>query len=586
MWLSAVVVVAPAAAIGPATARADPQPPAINQNDRRFLARLARRTCEQFLLDRSTYTAPYVPANLERLRCDMVVTLRRDRRPIGVGSAGPAPVAQTTIQAALAALRAADKKSRLPRDDADLTIEMEAVGAEERVPLQLDPPDLDAIARRFEPGLDGCTLRRDTVVRRVCPSEFALKNLTVADAFKSLAETVGPPRRAQSLWRFRTHHWYQPGPDRDIVDLRRGMTRVTPESVTPSNIDQAIDRAIQQLLARQDPTGRFAYEYEPAASAYSPKDDPVHQAGAAWALARRTRDDATGPLRVAAEQALEAHRSRIRDLPGIHGAACVVSADNRNKLGLSAQVLLALFAHPDTPRYARDRERLTEGILWLQRPDGRFITAFPPSRRLTGLDIYPAQALIALIEHYRDAPSDRVLQAFNKARDFYENRFERRPTLDAAAWLAQPFAEMARLTHRTDYLRFACRLADWLIDHQLTPADETWPELHGGFRTPDRPTPGQDAAVALAALVDASQTARRFGDSDRAARYADAARLAARFVLQLQVQPEETYAMPFPEKAVGAVRTSVADNRLRLDGLQYALLALSDYRRSLDPADP
>ena len=89
---------------------------------------------------------------------------------------------------------------------------------------------------------------------------------------------------------------------------------------------------------------------------------------------------------------------------------------------------------------------------------------------------------------------------------------------------------------------------------------------------------GVNTAVCLSAWLDSCLAARRFGDSARAEKYLRAAESAARFIMQLQIRKEEVYYMPVDRDAVGGIRTSVADNRIRLENLQYALLALTKYR--------
>ncbi len=73
------------------------------------------------------------------------------------------------------------------------------------------------------------------------------------------------------------------------------------------------------------------------------------------------------------------------------------------------------------------------------------------------------------------------------------------------------------------------------------------------------------------------------GDKARTARYESLVRDAARFVLQLQVRPEEMYFTPSPQDAVGGIRTSPALNLLRIDHCQHALIGLIKARQVLFP---
>ncbi len=560
----------------------DPIAPNIDQQDQRFLAIAARRTYDQYVKDRTIYTSRYVPPALKGIDCEVVVTLRRNRLLLGVGSAGPGPIVRTTIEAAIAAIRSDENNTDLAtRHTDDLLIEIEAIGPQVALDIGdrwLEPATVDRI---FEPGVDGFSVSCGNFSKRVCPSELATKNLLASDAIKSVIERLPGPRGTQTLSRFRSTHWYQPRTGDDVVALRRGLVLVAPDTVTAKTVNSAITSLADYSLYRQLPSGAFAYEYEPAADTYTKIDDPVHQAGAAWALTVAANFAKSESLAVAADRALEFHRARILSIPDTGGAAFVASVDRRNKLGLTAQIALAMSAHSNRSRYETDRKRLVLGMLWLQKPSGEFITAFPPARRLTGTDRYPGMALLALLAEYEDRPDQRIQDPFNLARDFYQSEFERRPTVGAAMWLAQPFARMAVITNRKEYARFAFTLADRLADHQLSPANCPWPELHGGVLPKTATAPNIETAVCLAAWTDAMAAAQKFGDTQRAARYETAARNASRFVLQLQVKEAETYHMRVVTDALGGVRTSVADNRLRIENVQYALIGLTAFHRAL-----
>ena len=105
---------------------------------------------------------------------------------------------------------------------------------------------------------------------------------------------------------------------------------------------------------------------------------------------------------------------------------------------------------------------------------------------------------------------------------------------------------------------------------------------------PTRPREwGWATASYLEAFTDALRVARQFGDDQRAQRYERAVRLAARFVMQLQFRPAEAYYARSQQDTVGGIRTAPADNRLRIDHCQHALMALMKTRQVLfgQPAD-
>ena len=87
----------------------------------------------------------------------------------------------------------------------------------------------------------------------------------------------------------------------------------------------------------------------------------------------------------------------------------------------------------------------------------------------------------------------------------------------------------------------------------------------------------------LEGFADALALARWVGDTKRAARYETVVRDAARFVMQLQVRPEEAYYIRSPQDAVGGIRTTPSLNLLRIDHCQHALVGLIKARQVLFP---
>ena len=92
---------------------------------------------------------------------------------------------------------------------------------------------------------------------------------------------------------------------------------------------------------------------------------------------------------------------------------------------------------------------------------------------------------------------------------------------------------------------------------------------------------GVSTAVYLEGFTDALALARQRGDRRRSTRYEAVVRAAARYVLQLMVRPEECYYIGTPKDAVGGIRTTLTNHRLRIDHVQHALFALIKSREVL-----
>ncbi len=560
-----------------------PSAPPLTEPDSGFLSRVARRTAEQFVGEQSVYAPPYVPREMSGVSCHVIVTLRKDGRSLGRGASGPGPVVPTLIESTITAVQAAGRVVTLEKDDVGtLCVEIEAIGEDVVVPLGDAGLNPEVVEAAIEPGLDGFTIRADGLVRTISPAELALKNQSVVAVVKGMLESVGHVPRTAGLSKRRSVHWYQPTAMAPVVSLRRGMTLVPPESVTTESVDEAIASLANHLVQRQRSDGSFAFEYEPAAEAYSDRDDPVHHAGATWALAEVAKRVPGDAIKDAANRSMIRLERQAASLAGVEGASFVRTSDGEHASATTAQLVLAMLT---ASREAEKRDSLLAGLRWTQQSDGTFLTAFPPAKRLPHPDVYPSVTLLALVEAYEQRPNKDALAAFNRVFLAYQNRFSGRANVAAAAWAIRPFARMAVVSNRREFADFAFTIADQLVARQLNASNCRWPELRGGIVATDRLLPDVSTAICLSALVDAYHAARKFGDEGRMDAYRRASRSAARFVMQLRFRDVEAYFLRLPGDAVGGVRTSVADSRLRIDSVQHALLGLMAYRDRLLSAE-
>ena len=571
-----------------------PSAPQLSLADQRYLTQVARRTIERHVLDGGDYTPSYVPPSLAGSIAGCVVTIRHHGQVLGGGAAAPGPVLEACRRAAFAAI---DKVAETRPVDLDLldlvVIGVEVLGAPVELTLADDFNDIEALERLVEPGVDGVILTVGGRTKQFLPSEIVNQNVTVSDALLSLAEqltTTQAELAGARVGRFRTCEWHERTPGGQVVELHRGMTLVEPDQVTPATLTIAAERLADYMVRRQRVDGLFGYQYEPSLDRYTDADDLAHQAGATWALSAYARATDRSGVRVAALTALHYLADRARDLPGEPGVACVGSPDEENAAGLTAASVLAMIDHPDRELFADRRDRLISGLLWLQQDDGRFLTAFPPARHLAGQTVQPGLVLLALARAYDLRPRADILTSFDAALPFYRRLFRSEPDGAFCVWQMQAFAAMARHTKRRDYVEFTFQMADWLLGFQLDGRNCVYPELHGGLAPYGPGRVGVSTAAYLEGIADALDVALRRNDSTRSAAYERALRNGVRFVLQLQVRPEEAYYSPAPSEMVWGVRASPTNNLLRIDSCHHALTALTKtsnvlYRESDSAAD-
>lgn len=566
-----------------------PSTPQVSAAHREFLSRLARRTIEDGLKNLGVHEPEYVPEALSSTTAECVVRVRHAGFLLSVGVGGPGPLAAAVRDAASAAVQSIAPEDRVAASDSEAwLVEVEVLGATSALPEGIDWTQAAAIDAFVEPGIDGLLVLTPGRARRVCPSEFVTSDLALSDAVRLLAQALqlGPDQvRRTPLMLFRTAHWYEASKGARPVGLYRGGAVVPGSDVTAAGLADSVDRIAEYMVYRQRSTGLFAYQFEPGADRYSDEDNLVRQVGATLALAVHARERGRSASLAAADSAIRYHLQGLTNLPGHDDAAFIATADGRNKLGVTALLSMALAEHPRREQYAEVRRKLVKGILALQASTGMFVTAFPPATQLGGQEYFPGEALLALAADYDLHPTGEVLAAFDRAIEFYRDYFNASRSASFVPWQVRAFALMAKHTKRKDYQDYVFELSDWLAGKQLTAKNQEWAELSGGVAALGAGRAGVATASYLEAFADALTLARALGDKKRIGRYEEVVRGAARFVMQLQVRPEEAYFARSPQDMIGGVRAGPALNRLRIDHCQHALVGLWKARQALFPSD-
>lgn len=565
----------------------EPEIPAIANHHRQFLTRLARRTIRDVVLGRDQYQPEYIPSALNKLNVEVVVRLRRSGYLLAMTSAGYSPVALAVRDAAHNAMELIAKTMDEARDLLPhILIEIEIVGPPQALSISFDWTTPQVIDEYIEPGVHGVVLMGPTIKHRFCPTEIFTSNRILSQALKDIATKTHSAQTQlvkTRLMRFRTLHWIQEHPDTPIINLLRGMTTIAQAAITRENLDHAIDRLAEYMVYRQLDTGLFTYEYEPATNQYSNENNLLRQIGASLAMAVHATWSGAAASSAAADMGIRYHLQGLTDLPHLDRASFIATADQSNKLGVSALLCLAMTEHPQSQQFTDEIERLVNGMLWLQRPSGMFVTTFPPAEEIKSQNYFPGEALLAMASQFRRQPSARIADAFDRAINFYRDYFRKHRSTTFAPFQISAFSIMAKRTKRSDYAEYVFELADWLADKQLNASNSRYPQLWGGISGNESNHVGVSTTSYLNAIADALSLAKAVDDSKRVQRYEQVVRLAARFVIQLQIRPHEAYFIRSPQDAVGGIRATPSWPRLRIDHCQHALMALIKARQVLYP---
>ncbi len=540
------------------------------------------------ILKRVPYVPSYVPKALQTLDAEVVVRLRQSGYLRGGASAGTAPIAEAVGKAAsLAIAPFAERGPEAFNSFNRMLIEIEVIGEVEPIEVKGDWTAYRAVDAYLEPGVHGVVFMSGSLRQRICPTDFYTTANTLTDALRAVDKHIKVQQLGLSisvrLGRFRTEHWYQTSAGDEPVSLTRGLTIIPETGVTAQRLGEAISRLAEYMLYRQQESGVFAYQYEPAKNLWTDEQNWVRQAGAVAAMATHAEWSGKAASAAAATKGIQPFLEGLVDIPVAQNAAFLATVDHRHKLGTTALMTMALARHPNREKYADVRRKLVNGMLFLQRPSGMFVTAFPPAEQLDAQDYFPGEALLAMAMHYQLEPGPEVLKAFDKAISFYRDYFREGPAPAFVPWQVQAYAIMAEQSKREDYVKFVFELTDWLAAKQLGRTNSKWPEMWGGVAAYQEGRAGVATAAYLEGFADALTLARRVGDRERARRYEKVVRGAARFVMQLQIRPEEAFFIRSPQDAVWGIRTTPSLPLLRIDHCQHALIGLIKARDALFP---
>ncbi len=122
------------------------------------------------------------------------------------------------------------------------------------------------------------------------------------------------------------------------------------------------------------------------------------------------------------------------------------------------------------------------------------------------------------------------------------------------------------LTNQTNYAQWAFNLADRLLTEQnVEPGDEVLGSFHA--------LPTANAGAYLEGLLESLTLATKLLEKEREAFYRYRCTIALRWVLGLQYHQDSAVGLKNPQRAVGAIRTSLTDAQLRIDFTPHALSA-------------
>ena len=482
-----------------------------------------------------------------------------------------------------------------------------------------------------EPGVDGLVLRAGDKEGVILPGDVVTRGWLTPRVLKRtvkidtmLRQLCRDARGSRDLWslpgtdlyKFRSFCFGRPVPDGSVVELYRGNVLI--DDVDSQAILDGLEEAGLWLLRTVKPDGSFDYEYFPNTNAGSKGYNIVRHAGCVYGLFHMYNLALTEPqLKDDADDFLEAG---IRAMGWVYdnlgaprkaeGGDLVALIDERKRAssGAAALTLLSFLERPAVDQLSHpvlrehlgrpEDEAIIEGLgsflLAMVGDDGRVFKNHRDRYRICkGKDgepleeisefpreyckgekeplYYPGETMLALIRLYEVTGEDRWLDGARRIGDWQVARYNSlRPNPDH--WVMQALWHLYQVTGDESYATAGMRMGDRYASEQFPPHWPPFRDYFGAYRRHNdvpRTTRACSRSEAMGGVVHIA-----WANGSNAKPYEDALIRAAEHLLENQWRPLNSYFLPNPDKARGAIRMGLVDNHCRIDNNQHAVVGL------------
>ena len=478
-----------------------------------------------------------------------------------------------------------------------------------------------------EPGVDGLLMVAGEKEGRFLPGDPVTHGFLTprvprrADKIEKLMRQLcREARGSKDLWsqpdtklfKFRSFCFGRPVPDGRVVEYYRGNVLV--DDADSHAILDGIEEAGGWLLRTVKPNGRFDYEYYPNTDAGSKGYNIVRHAGCVYGLFHmynlaltepQLRDEANAYLE-SGVRAMEFVYDNLGPPKGAIDPKLIALEDERKRCssGAAALTLLSMLERPtaDQVNHPVLTEHLTRpeddelleglGLFLLAMIDSkgrvfnRYAHRFEPCKQDPEGEFeyprdfcdgekeplyYPGEVMLALVRLHIRTGDERWLEGATRIADWQVALYnDRRPNPDH--WVMQALWYLYDLTGDESYGRCALHMGDRHASEQFPPHWPPFRDYFGCYRRINdlpRTTRACSRSEAMGGVV---HTAWKM-DVDPTT-YEEALLRAAKHLLEHQWRPENSWFLPNPDKARGAIRMGMVDNHCRIDNNQHAVVGL------------
>lgn len=354
-----------------------------------------------------------------------------------------------------------------------------------------------------------------------------------------------------------------------------------PQKLTRESLQESLQLGKAFMLKNQKPEGNFAYEYDWRTKEYTPGDNEVRQAGAAWGLSLLYRDSKDVSLVEPLERSLDFFNAHSK-LNANSGRYVVYPESERTGLGTVALIALAHIEYLATEgtlspeKKAEYQKYLEEYLTYIRqsiRPDGLFAGRYTEDGVPTGSPspYSDGEALLALAKAVRYMGYEEWVPQIQKLADQgyalnVTKALAENPDSDTTKgyyqWSSMAYFELIEggWDPEGKYGKNLLTLADWMIDtHQVL----------------ERP---RNTAYAFEGIGSALAYAKKIGDDAHVERFSCATHNGLSRLLTLQVGSTLsndfiTRAFDNDPVAIGGIQNHKSESLLRIDVVQHQMHA-------------
>jgi hypothetical protein len=441
-------------------------------------------------------------------------------------------------------------------------------------------------------GLRGVECEFSGQIHYLWPTLMLEQNFEWKDAFEDLRKRVGVSQETFESKRVTTRQFSAAQVlvfprEKRATALFRGLRVIPVSEVTQEGVERLQDFLGNYLYNNVQEDGRLIYMYEPGQdSEPGGPDNMIRQWMATIAMGRtahhRSKDKKFYDI---TERNI---RFNLRNYYRATGSLGLIEYYNTVKLGAVALAAIALVEHPST-HFSRPQRKLYNLIEHLWQPTGRFKTFYKPADQDVAHNFYPGEAMLAWSYRLEKKIDQKLLDKFMASyRHYREWHLEHRnPAF--IPWHTQAYFKVFQQTKDKELVDWIFEMNDWLIAEMQQWDEVMTPDAMGRFYNPNKnygPPHASSTGVYMEGIIDAFCLAREFGDDERRERYRVSLIRGLRSCMQLTYwNDEDMFLVKDKDATRGGVRTTIYNNRIRVDNVQHNLLAILKILQNFEKDD-